>query len=229
MTRGWLITAATVTNREKPDGNRNREYHTEAAGTKIYSVVIKSDEHRKQETYQETGDFKVKAKERYKIEAKNSKLKNVHGKDGAVGPPPPSSARGLFMLAGLKTGLFSVASLRSGVLTSYKFYVQWLCGNICFVIPERAGNHKIRTVTITGYGNIMHSALTKQHLNIGLVWLRIKIINKEYSQINLFLDHQGCYFCVAPKRTGMHAGDVGMNTFFFKCFSYKTARCPCTD
>jgi hypothetical protein len=59
--------------------------HKEGAGTKIYSVVIKSGEHRDQEMYQETDDFKVKAKERYKIEAKNSELKNVHGYDVAVG------------------------------------------------------------------------------------------------------------------------------------------------
>jgi hypothetical protein len=40
---------------------------------KIYSVVIKS------------GDFRVKAKERYRIEAKNSGLRNVHGCDVAAG------------------------------------------------------------------------------------------------------------------------------------------------
>jgi len=59
--------------------------HKEGAGTKIYSVVIKCGEHRDQEMYQKTDDFKVKAKERYKIEAKNSELKNVHGYDVAVG------------------------------------------------------------------------------------------------------------------------------------------------
>jgi hypothetical protein len=48
-------------------------------------VVIKSGEHRDQKMYQETDDFKVKAKERYRIEAKNSELRNVHGYDVAVG------------------------------------------------------------------------------------------------------------------------------------------------
>jgi hypothetical protein len=56
--------------------------HKKGAGTKIYSVVIKSGEHRDQET----GDFKAKAKERYRIEVKNSGLRNVHGCDAAAGP-----------------------------------------------------------------------------------------------------------------------------------------------
>lgn len=49
------------------------------AKTKIYSVSIKSDEHLDQMRFQETEYFKEKAKHRYKIEAKNSELKNVHG------------------------------------------------------------------------------------------------------------------------------------------------------
>lgn len=47
--------------------------------TKTYSVSIKSDEHLDQMKFQETEYFKEKAKHRYKIEAKNSELKNVHG------------------------------------------------------------------------------------------------------------------------------------------------------
>jgi transposase len=49
------------------------------AKTKTYSVSIKSDEHQEQMKFQETDYFKEKAKHRYKIEAKNSELKNVHG------------------------------------------------------------------------------------------------------------------------------------------------------
>lgn len=49
------------------------------AKTKSYSVSIKSDEHREQMEFQQTGYFKEKSKHRYKIEAKNSELKNVHG------------------------------------------------------------------------------------------------------------------------------------------------------
>jgi transposase len=47
--------------------------------TKTYSVSIKSEEHLEQMAFQQTEYFKEKAKHRYKIEAKNSELKNVHG------------------------------------------------------------------------------------------------------------------------------------------------------
>lgn len=49
------------------------------AKTKTYAVTIKSDEHMEQMEFQQTEYFKEKAKHRYKIEAKNSELKNVHG------------------------------------------------------------------------------------------------------------------------------------------------------
>lgn len=49
------------------------------AKTKSYSVSIKSDTHRQQMAFQETTHYKEKIKHRYKIEAKNSELKNVHG------------------------------------------------------------------------------------------------------------------------------------------------------
>jgi len=49
------------------------------AKTKTYSVSIKSPEHLNQLTYQNSEAFKEKAKERYKIEAKNSELKHRHG------------------------------------------------------------------------------------------------------------------------------------------------------
>jgi transposase len=54
------------------------------AKTKTYSVTIKSDEHLEQIEFQQTEYFKEKAKHRYKIEAKNSELKNVHGYDRAT-------------------------------------------------------------------------------------------------------------------------------------------------
>lgn len=53
--------------------------YKEGAKTKTYSVTIKSDLHKDQIAFQETEYFKAKAKHRYKIEAKNSELKNVHG------------------------------------------------------------------------------------------------------------------------------------------------------
>ncbi|WP_221390362.1 IS1182 family transposase [Dyadobacter sp. NIV53] len=49
------------------------------AKTKSYSVSIKSDSHLQQTAFQETDYYKQKIKHRYKIEAKNSELKNVHG------------------------------------------------------------------------------------------------------------------------------------------------------
>ncbi|MFN8428476.1 MAG: IS1182 family transposase [Spirosomataceae bacterium] len=49
------------------------------AKTKTYSVPIKSDLHQSQMVFQETEFYKGKIKHRYKIEAKTSELKNVHG------------------------------------------------------------------------------------------------------------------------------------------------------
>lgn len=49
------------------------------AKSKTYSVSIKSDLHREQMDFQQTEYYNLKSKERYKIEAKNSELKNVHG------------------------------------------------------------------------------------------------------------------------------------------------------
>jgi transposase len=54
------------------------------AKTKTYAVTIKSTIHQEQQAFQETAYFKEKAKHRYKIEAKNSELKNVHGYDRAI-------------------------------------------------------------------------------------------------------------------------------------------------
>jgi hypothetical protein len=53
--------------------------YKEGAKTKTYSVAIKSELHQEQMAFQETDYFKEKAKHRYKIEAKNGELKNVHG------------------------------------------------------------------------------------------------------------------------------------------------------
>lgn len=61
-------------------------YFKEGAKTKTYSVAIKSEEHLDQQAFQETEEFKCLARERYKIEAKNSELKNKHGYDQASVP-----------------------------------------------------------------------------------------------------------------------------------------------
>lgn len=58
--------------------------YKEGAKTKTYSVSIKSELHQGQMAFQETEYYKEKAKHLYKIEAKNSELKNVHGYDRAI-------------------------------------------------------------------------------------------------------------------------------------------------
>ena len=63
--------------------------YKEGAKSKTYSVTIKSTEHHQQEAFQNSEEFKTLAKERYKIEAKNSELKHRHGYDEA-------SSAGLF-------------------------------------------------------------------------------------------------------------------------------------
>lgn len=63
--------------------------YTEGAQSKTYNIVHKSIEHSEQKDFQETQEFKQKAKMRYKIEAKNSELKHRHGYDVA-------SSAGLF-------------------------------------------------------------------------------------------------------------------------------------
>ena len=58
--------------------------YKEGAKTKTYSVSIKSGLQQDQMAFQETEYYKQKAKHRYKIEAKNSELKNVHAYDRAI-------------------------------------------------------------------------------------------------------------------------------------------------
>lgn len=57
--------------------------YKDGSKSKTYSVSIKSDEHTEQMAFQDSEYFKEKAKERYKIEAKNSELKHRHGYDVA--------------------------------------------------------------------------------------------------------------------------------------------------
>lgn len=57
--------------------------YKDGSKSKTYSVTIKSAEHTEQAAFQESEAFKTKAKERYKIEAKNSELKHSHGYDVA--------------------------------------------------------------------------------------------------------------------------------------------------
>lgn len=57
--------------------------YKEGAKSKTYIVTIKSDLHKEQIKFENSQYFKEKSKERYKIEAKNSELKNRHGYDVA--------------------------------------------------------------------------------------------------------------------------------------------------
>ena len=58
--------------------------YKEGAKTKSYNVTIKKDVHIAQMDYMETEEFKTLYSERYKIEAKNSELKNNYGYDKAT-------------------------------------------------------------------------------------------------------------------------------------------------
>jgi len=53
--------------------------YKEGARTKSYSISIKTDLYKDQMAFQETEYYRSKSRERYKIEARNSELKNVHG------------------------------------------------------------------------------------------------------------------------------------------------------
>ncbi|KKB48214.1 hypothetical protein HMPREF1212_01143 [Parabacteroides sp. HGS0025] len=64
--------------------SRREGCYKEGSKTKTYSVVIKSDEHQRQLTFQGTDEFKAKSRTRYKIEAKNAELKQVFGYDRAL-------------------------------------------------------------------------------------------------------------------------------------------------
>lgn len=57
--------------------------YKEGTKKKTYTETIICDSHSEQAQFQETEYFKKKAKERYKIEAKNSELKHRHGYDTA--------------------------------------------------------------------------------------------------------------------------------------------------
>ena len=63
--------------------SRRNGCYKEGAKSKSYDVQIKSEEHQRQVDFEQTEEFKTKAKVRYKIEAKNAELKNVFGYDRA--------------------------------------------------------------------------------------------------------------------------------------------------
>lgn len=63
--------------------NQREGCYKEGCKTKFYNVSIKTSEQEQQIRFQETPDFKDKAKEGYKIEAKNAEIKQCYGYDKA--------------------------------------------------------------------------------------------------------------------------------------------------
>ena len=57
--------------------------YKDGAKKKTYNVTILSEAHKEQKEFQESEYFKKRARERYKIEAKNAELKQVHGLEKA--------------------------------------------------------------------------------------------------------------------------------------------------
>ena len=63
--------------------SHERGCYKEGSKTKTYSVSIKTGEQERLMEFQKTPEFKAKARQRYKIEAKNAELKHVYGYDRA--------------------------------------------------------------------------------------------------------------------------------------------------
>lgn len=63
--------------------SRREGCYKDGAKVKTYSVSIRTEEQNRLMEYQKTPEFKVKARKRYKIEAKNAELKHVFGYDRA--------------------------------------------------------------------------------------------------------------------------------------------------
>ena len=63
--------------------SRREGCYKDGAKSKTYSVPIRTGEQERLMAFQETPEFKAKARERYKIEAKNAELKHVFGYDRA--------------------------------------------------------------------------------------------------------------------------------------------------
>ena len=64
--------------------SRREGCYREGAKSKTYSIPIKREEQKRQLEFQKSQKFKEIARQRYKIEAKNSELKQVYGYDKAL-------------------------------------------------------------------------------------------------------------------------------------------------
>ena len=57
----------------------------------------------------------------------------------------------------------------------------------------------------------MYTALTKQHLDVGFVRLRVQVINQKNGKVNFLADNHCSNFGITSKRTRVHTFDVSMN------------------
>lgn len=62
----------------------------------------------------------------------------------------------------------------------------------------------------------MQTTLTQKHLNIGFMWLWIKVIDKKHGQVNLIAHHFGGNLGISTHRTGIHALDIGIYSSLFE-------------
>lgn len=79
--------------------------HKPGAKSKTYNVTLKSDLHQKQLAFEQTEEFREKVKLRYRIEQKNSKVKNRHGLKRANGD-------GLFAMTLQSASVIFIANMK---------------------------------------------------------------------------------------------------------------------
>jgi hypothetical protein len=65
----------------------------------------------------------------------------------------------------------------------------------------------------------MNTALAKQHLDVGLVRLRIQVVYQKDRQIDLLTDNHSGNLSIASHRTGMHASNIRVHPFFLESFT----------
>lgn len=74
------------------------------------------------------------------------------------------------------------------------------CRNVIGVVPQGAGYHKVGTVPVAGYRDVVYPTLAQQHLYVGFVRLRVKVVDKEYGQVYLMVYYHGGYFGISSER-----------------------------
>ncbi len=74
----------------------------------------------------------------------------------------------------------------------------------------------------------MDTALAKQHLNVGLVRLRVQVIDQEYGKVYFLPHDHRSDFSISTQRAGVHAGDIRRNPLFFHCLANEVSGCSGT-